>query len=258
MEALNRIYAVAQTTFKETIRNKVLLHLFGFAAAMMALGWIVSNWSLGEPEKVVADIGLTVTTLSGVAIALFSGIALVWSEVDKKTILPILAKPLPRREYVAGKFLGFAGAVSLVYAGMNILLSGLLTVVGGGLTMKILAAMYLSWWEVLIVIALALLFSSFSSPTLSALYTIVLFIAGRFSSDVRLYIDSNPSSFSLPILETVYAIIPRFGAFNIRLEAVHALPVSTERVLLPSAYGLVYCIGLLILTMVVFRNRDLA
>ena len=95
MASLNRILAVALTTFRETIRNKVMLHLLGFAVAMLALAWIVSNWSLGEPAKIVADIGLSITTLVGVAIALFSGIVLVWGEVERKTILPILAKPLP-------------------------------------------------------------------------------------------------------------------------------------------------------------------
>ncbi len=258
METLNRITAVTLTTFRETIRNKVLLNLFGFATALMALGWVVSNWSLGEPEKIISDIGLTVTTLSGIAIALFSGIVLVWGEVDQKTILPILAKPLPRREFVAGKFLGFSGAVSLVYAGMNLLLILLLAAIGGGVTMKILAAIYLSWWEILIVIALALLFSSFSSPTLSALYTIMLFIAGRFSSDIRLFIADNPLDYSRPILEAVYALIPHLGVFNIRLEAVHNLPIGTERILIPTLYGVLYCTVLLILAMFVFRRRDLA
>jgi ABC-type transport system involved in multi-copper enzyme maturation permease subunit len=258
MEALNRITAVSLTTFRETIRNKVLLHLFGFAAAMMAIGWVVSNWSLGEPGKIMSDIGLTVTTLSGVAIALFSGIVLVWGEVDQKTILPILAKPLPRREYVIGKYLGFAGAVSLVYAGMNFLLILLLTVVGEGVTSGIFAAIYLSWWEVLIVTALALLFSSFSSPTMSALFTIMLFIAGRFSNDIRIYVADNPLSYSKPVLESVYAILPHFGAFNIRLEAVHNLQISFERLLYPSIYGVLYCFTTLTLAILVFRKRDLA
>ncbi len=249
---------MAVTTFRETIRNKVLLHLFGFAAAMMALGWVVSNWSLGEPGKIISDIGLSVTTLAGVAIALFSGIVLVWGEVEHRTILPILAKPLPRREYVIGKFFGFASAVSLVYAGMNLLLILLLTVVGEGASMKILSAVYLSWWEVLIVTALALLFSSFSSPTLSALFTIMLFIAGRFSNDIRLYVADNPLAYSRWILESVYAILPHFGAFNIRLEAVHNLPISAERILVPSLYGAIYCIAILTVAVLVFRKRDLA
>jgi len=258
MEALNRISAVALTTFRETIRNKVLLHLFGFAAAMMVLGWVVSNWSLGEPEKIIADIGLSVTTLSGVAIALFSGIVLVWGEVEQKTILPILAKPLPRRDYVVGKLVGFGGAVSIVYAGMNLLLLLLLLVFGEGITANILFSIYLSWWEVLIITALALLFSSFSSPTLSALYTVMLFVAGRFSEDIRIYISDNPLAYSRWILESVYAIIPHFGAFNIRLEAVHNLQLTSGRLLIPSLYGLAYLTVIVVLTTIVFRRRDLA
>lgn len=258
MGSVNRILAVAETTFRETIRNKVLLHLVGFAAVLLALGWVVSNWSLGEPGKIVADIGLSITSLAGVAIALFSGIVLVWGEVERRTILTVLAKPLSRQEFVAGKFLGFGFAVTLVYTGMNLLLALLLTSVGTPVTSGIVAAAYLSWWEVILIVALALLFSSFSTPTLSALYTIMLFVAGRFSGDIRVFIADNPLSHSRPLLEAIYMVIPHFGSFNIRLEAVHGLPITASKVLIPSLYGLFYCLAILTAATLIFRRRDLA
>lgn len=255
---MSRISAVAQTTFRETIRNKVLLHLFGFALAMMLVGWIVSNWSLGEPEKVVADIGLSVSVLVGCAIALFSGIILLWGEVEQQTILPILAKPLTRSEFIIGKFLGFAAAVSAVYFGMNLILLILLALVGAPVTTGLIAAIYLSLWEVLLVVALALLFSAFSAPTLSALFTVMIFIAGRFSGDIQLFIETYPLSYSRPLLEGVYALIPHLSYFNLRLEAVHKLPIGWEQLVWPSLYGALYCAMLIAIAVLVFRKRDLA
>lgn len=258
MGGLNRINAVAKTTFRETIRNKVLLHLFGFAVAMMLVGWIVSNWSLGEPEKIVADIGLSVSVLVGCAIALFSGIVLVWGEVEQKTILPILAKPVTRAEFIVGKFFGFATAVAVVYLGMNFLLVILLLFVGTPITFQLLAAIYLSLWEVALVVAFAILFSSFSAPTLSALFTVMIFIAGRFSGDIQLYIETYPLSYSKPVLQGVYALIPHLGYFNIRLEAVQGLGISWDRIIWPTLYGALYCSILLLLATMIFKDRDLA
>ncbi len=258
MGSLIRLIAVAQTTFRETIRNKVMLHLVGFALAMLALGWVVSNWSLGEPAKVVTDIGLSVTALVGCAIALFSGIVLVWGEVEQRTVLPILAKPLPRWEFVIGKFFGFSTAVILVYVGMNIALSILLVMVGAHITPQVLEAMYLSAWEVILVIALALLFSSFSTPTLSAIFTVTLFVAGRFSGDLLNFIHENPLSDSRSVLQAVYAVIPHLAYFNLRVEAVHSLPIIEGRLLWATVYGVIYCSTLLGVATVVFRGRDLA
>ncbi len=255
---IGRIFAVAQTTFRETIRNKVLLHILGFSGVMLALSWVISRWSVGEPEKIVADIGLSITTLAGVAIALFSGIVLVWAEVEQKTILPILAKPLARWEYLIGKFIGFSVAVQLVYLLMCLVLILLIALVGSSITIQIFSAIYLSMWEVEIVVALALLFSTFNTPTVSALYTIILFVVGRLSADVRLFVDKYPQTATKPLLETVYAIIPHLSYFNLRLAAVHSLPVNWERLWYPTLYGAIYCVIMLIIAILVFRRRDLA
>ncbi len=258
MAGLNRIWAVAQTTFRETIRNKILLHMVGFAVAMLGLAWVVSNWSIGEPDKIITDLGLTITVLIGVLIALFAGIVLVYGEVERGTILPILAKPLPRWEFVLGKFIGFSGAVLLVYVGMNLILILLLAAVGRPITPHLWQAMYLSIWEIELVVALALLFSSFSNPSLSALYTIMLYVAGRFSFDIKLFIDSNPLAPSRPILEVVYGVIPHLSYFNLRQAAVHTLDIPWERVVWPTVYGVLYCGVVLIIAALAFRSRDLA
>lgn len=258
MGSVTRIRAVAGTTFRETIRNKVMLHLAGFGAALMALGWVVSNWSLGEPAKIAADIGLSATTLVGCAIALFSGIVLVWSEVEGHTILPVLAKPIARHEFIIGKFCGFSAAVLIVYAGMNLLLIGMLFAIGMPPTAPLVAAIYLSCWEVVLVTALAVAFSSVTTPTLSAIFSVIIFVSGRFSSDIQTYLDADPLAESRSVLETIYAIIPHLGNFNLRLEAVHNLPITADRILFASLYGLGYSTLLVAIAVLAFRNRDLA
>jgi len=258
MERVTRIQAVAQTTFRETIRNKILHNMLGFAVVMFGLSWVISSWSIGEPDKIITDLGLTITVLAGVVIAIFAGIVLVHGEVDRKTILPILAKPLHRWEYVSGKFLGFSGAVLLVYIGMNVILVLFLTALGGSVTSQLIQAIYLSLWEVLLVVALALMFSTFTSPWLAALCTIILFVAGRFCYDIKFYLEANPDTATAPLLKVVYVLLPNLSYLNLRHEAVHALDIPASLVLTASLYGLVYCVIVLIIASLAFRNKDLA
>jgi len=258
MEALTRIQAVAQTTFRETIRNKILHNMLAFAVVMFGLAWVISTWSVGEPEKIITDLGLTITVMAGVIIAIFAGIVLVHGEVERKTILPILAKPLPRWEYVLGKYLGFSGAVLLVYIGMNIILILFLTVLGRGVTAQLIAAMYLSIWEVALIVALALMFSTFATPWLSALFTIVLFIAGRFSYDLKFFLDYHPDTALGPLLKILYVLLPNLSYFNLRHEAVHSFEIPASMVLYPTLYGLIYCAIVIVIAALTFRRRDLA
>ncbi|MFH0765309.1 MAG: ABC transporter permease subunit, partial [Calditrichota bacterium] len=223
MERLIRIRAVALYTYRETIRNKILLNMLGFAVVLFGLAWMVSSWSLGEPLKILADLGLSITALIGVFIAVFAGIVLVYTEVERGTILPILAKPLPRWEYIVGKFVGFAAAALLVYAGMSVLLLLQLALMGRFPNYQLVAAIYLAGWEVLLITALAVMFSSFTSPAVSALATMMLFVSGRFSWDIQVFINHHPDTSVRPLLQAVYAIIPHLSFFNIRYIAVHNL-----------------------------------
>lgn len=232
--------------------------MIGFTIVMFGLAWMIGSWSLGESDKIIPDLGLTITSLVGVIIALFAGIVLVWGEVERGTILPILAKPLPRWEFILGKFFGFGGSVLLVYFGMCLILLLQLVMLGRPCNTEFFWAIYLSAWEIIIIIALAVMFSSFTSPSLAALFSLMLFVAGRFSGDIRIFLQYNPEAGSKPLLEAVYAVIPHLSYFNIRHAAVHALPVQWEQLLLSTAYALVYCTIVLVIAMLSFNHRDLA
>lgn len=229
-----------------------------FAVVMFVLSWVAASWSLGELDKIVTDLGLTITVLVGIIIALFAGTVLVWNEVEHGTILPVLAKPLPRWEFMIGKFTGFSVAVMLLYAGMCVILMIQLAIIGRLPALQLIQAFYLSGWEILIVIALALMFSAFSSPSLSALFTILLFVTGRFSGDIRVFVQHYPESVMRPFLEAIYSIIPHLSYFNVRFSAVHSLHITFDQMLYPTLYGVVYCGIILFIAALAFQGRDLA
>jgi len=235
-----------------------MLHMLGFAVAMLILAWVVSIWSLGEQGKIITDLGLTITVLIGVIIALFAGIVLVWNEVEHHTILTTLAKPIARWEFVVGKYLGFSTAVIAVYYGMSLFLIVFLTFFNIMPTWELVWAIYLSSWEILIIAAVAIMFSAFASPSYSAMFSISLFIIGRFSWDIRVFIENNPKTIMRPVLEIVYTIIPHLSYFNKRYAATHAIEINWEQIFFPTLYGIVYCGLVLIIAVMAFKNRDLA
>ena len=258
MECLTRILAVTQNTFRETVRNKILHNMLAFAVVMFGLAWVISTWSVGEPGKIITDLGLSITVLVGVIIAIFAGIVLVHGEVDRRTILPILAKPIRRWEFVLGKYLGFSGAVLLVYIGMNIILLLFLAAIGYQISTQLIKAMFISIWEVELVVAMAVMFSTLTSPWLSAINTIILFVAGRFSYDIKFYLDANPEASAGLVLQIIYLLLPNLSYFNMRHEAVHLLEIPTMQLVYASLYGLVYCAILLLIASLAFRHKDLA
>lgn len=255
---IRRILAVAHASLRETIRNRILSALVAFTVVMWGISYVMSRWSIGEPEKIMTDLGLTITTLSGVIIAIFSGITLIWIEVDRGTILTVLAKPISRGEYLIGKFLGFSFAVQSVYLGMCLVLMFFLWAMNRPPSLPLVVAMIWAMGEIEILIILAVFFSALTTPTLSAVFMILLFVSGRLSGDLKTFLDTQEPSFSTYLLKGVYYILPHLSAFNLRPYATYNLPVDGALLLNSALYGMFYCLLLLFLSWKVFVRRDLA
>ncbi|MFN3822032.1 MAG: ABC transporter permease, partial [bacterium] len=241
-----------------TIRNKILSAIVAFTALMWVVSYIMSRWSIGEPVKILTDLGLTITSFGGVIIAIFSGIVLVWNEVDRKTILPLLAKPVSRGEYLVGKFIGFSCAVQVVYIGMSIVFLIFLWASGRTPSASLIAAIVFTMGEIEILIAWAVFFSTLTNPTLSAIFMIIIFIVGRLSEDLNRFLSTQEQSLNILILKGIYWVIPHLSLFNLRPYATYELAIEGRFIIIGFLYSLSYTLLLLFLAWKVFRERDLA
>src|SRR6476469_8304155 len=192
-----RIAAIARNAFREAVRDRVLYNLVLFVLILTGASIFIGELSGGQERKVIVDLGLSAMLLFGVFIAIFVGVGLVYKEIERRTLYAILSKPIGRGQFLLGKYLGLnlTLLVNVVVMGIGVMLALLYTRrAWDPLAFKIWPAILLIYFELLIITAVAILFSSFSSPALSALLTFFVFLIGHFSGDLKNLASTSSSA----------------------------------------------------------------
>jgi ABC-type transport system involved in multi-copper enzyme maturation permease subunit len=254
-----KVLAIALNTFREAVRDRVLYNLVAFVLLLIAAALVFSQASLGQEAKIITDVGLSAVRLFGLSIAVFIGVGLVYKEIERRTVAVLLAKPLHRYQFILGKYGGLALTLLLNTAVMTGALTLALLYAQGGadiLQWHIWPAAYLLWLELLVMTALALLFSSFSTPALSALFTVLLFIIGNLVTDWRLFAESSASLLTRLISRLLYYALPHLPNFNYIAPTAHGQVIPWRLVLGATAYAALYCAAVLALTVLIFQRRN--
>ena len=252
-----KIRAVAWNTFREAIRDRILYNLVFFALLIMGVSTYFGQLTLGKRLKIIQDVSLASMSIFGLLIAIFVGIGLVNKEIRRRTIYTLLAKPISRGQFVVGKYLGLVMTICLNVAVMSVLLFTLLIVFSEtAVNWEVWKAVFLILVELMLITAVAVFFSTFSTPTLSAMFTLGVYLIGRFSSDlVALSLHSENIVLKNVTLGFHY-VLPNLEKFDIKGLVVHHIPVSNAYLLHSLLYGLVYILFLLTAATLVFRYRD--
>jgi ABC-type transport system involved in multi-copper enzyme maturation permease subunit len=254
---LKRVLAVAANTYRETVRERVLYNLVFFAILMTLCGLLIGELSIRQDEKIVKDVGLAAMDVFGTLIAVFIGVGLVSKEIERRSLYPLLAKPLGRAEFLVGKFagLGFTLLVNVGVMALGLYLTLLAT--GRPFDPLLLKAVYPLYLGLLVVVALALLFSTVtSSSALAAVCTVCLILAGRFSDVIKNMHDVAPN---VPkwLINFLYYMIPNFRAFDFKNRVVYGDPVPWGGLAWVTLYAVVYVTVVLGVAEAAFRRKDL-
>jgi ABC-type transport system involved in multi-copper enzyme maturation permease subunit len=263
------IATIAVNVFRESVRDKVLYNLVLFAVGLMAASFLLGQLTAGQEVKIIKDLGLSAMSLFGVFIAIFIGIGLVSKEVERKSIYALLAKPMSRRQLVLGKY---AGLVLTLLVNLAIMTVAFYAVLGywswtehawfksgwdaPATDPRLLEPILLIFAELSLVTAIALLFSTFSSPMLAAVFTIGLYIVGHFNDDLRHFEAVVPSRAAALVARTLYFVLPNLAPFDIKATVVHGQPVPAGYIALTLAYALVYVTVVLMAATFIFDRRD--
>jgi len=251
-----RVLAIARNTFREAVRDRVVHLLFVFSLVLIAGSRVLSPLALGEGEKIVKDLGLSLIGLFGVLLVVFIGSSLVHKEVDRRTIDILLSKPIRRWEFLVGKFAGMTATLGAVTALMLAALLALLAMTGAGPSGGIVVAGLLVVVELALLTAVALLFSTFTTPTLAAVFTLSVYITGHLSADLLDFARAVPNTANRVVSQVLYCALPNLEMLNVRSEVVHGLPVAPERLAAALAYAALYTAFLLGLGSVILSRRD--
>jgi ABC-type transport system involved in multi-copper enzyme maturation permease subunit len=251
---------VAWNTFREAVRDRVLYNLVFFALLMIAAAILVGEISLGIDREVIVTLGLTAISLIGLLMAVFIGVGLVSKEMDKRTLYAVLAKPVRRWEFLLGKFLGLLLTLTVNTAAMAAGLFVALLYVKRSLAASdavVLVAVYFILLKLALVVALALLFSCYTTPLLAILFTAGLYIAGLFVGAMR----NVRSDLMAPALRTFLGwlsyLLPNFSNFDVMASAAHDRAIPAMLALQNTAYAILYCGIVLAVASAVFSRRNL-
>src|SRR5947208_2026342 len=219
---LSRVLAISKNAFREAVRDRILYNLILFVLLITASAVFLGELTDGQESRVIVNLGLSSMLLFGTFIAIFVGVSLVSKEIERRTVYSIFSKPIGRGEFIAGKFFGLSltPLVNVVVMGIGVSLA-LLYVGGRSLAATIWGAIFLIFLELTIMTAVAIVFSSFSTPALSALLTFFVFLIGHFSSSLRDLAQGLGSKTAIYFFDAIYYLLPNLSHFSFITNASH-------------------------------------
>ena len=251
-----KIRAIAGITFKEAKRDRVLYLLFFFAALGIVGSRVLAILTVGDRVKIIKDVGLASISLFGILMAILIGTGLVYKEIDKKTIYTLLAKPLHRAEFILGKFLGLVLTLFVMAAAMTVIFLAIVYAHTLRIEAGLLVAVAYTFLELVLITAVAILFSSFSTPILSSLFALGFTFIGHLSWGLKLILQKMKPGLGRTLVRGLHLVLPDLENFNFRTEVVHGLRIPPGIYVSAFLYGICYTAFLLGLAVLIFRRRD--
>lgn len=250
-----KVLSIALNTFRENLRDKLLYNLLVFALLMIGSSLLLMRLTLGEFHRLLLNVGLGSINIFGVLIAIFVGIGLVNKEIEKKTIYTIVSKPVARYQFLVGKYLGLT---LTLFVNTLIMAGGLLLVLFAQsvpIESMLFKALGLIFMEFMVITAVALLCSTFTSTTLSAIFTLAAYVIGHLTADLKTFGEKMDEGMRA-VVTGLYYILPNLERFNLKGNVIHHIEVSGTDLLLIVVYGLTYVAFLLMSASIIFQRRD--
>jgi len=247
---------IALNTVRENLRDKILYNLLVFALLLMGGSVLLADLTIMEHRRIVTDMGLATMNLAGVVIAVFVGIGLVGREIDRRTVYTILARPISRTQFVLGKYLGLVLTLLINVLFMVAVFLVTLWAYSTPLHAALFQAVGLIFVELLLVTALALFFSTFSTATLSAIMTLGFYIIGHLTTDLKGLGENSRHAAVQAVVTWLYYVCPNLEVLNVKGQASTNGLVEMSYIGMASMYGLLYAALLLTAACAIFRHRD--
>jgi ABC-type transport system involved in multi-copper enzyme maturation permease subunit len=252
----NRIFSIAANTFRETIRNKILYAILAFALFVIGITFFLADLSVGELTRIIVDVGLASIHIFGVVTAVFIGITLISQEVERKTVYLILSKSVPRWEFIVGKAMGLSATLALTTLAM----AAMLFLVHLGYERSTEPGIWIAsagiYMELVLLVCLASFFSTFTTPVLSAIFTLSMFLIGHVSGDLLVFGGRAASSTVRWVSTFLYYALPNLENFNWKNEVVYGGVRSPGVLIIAAGYLVCYCAAVLAAACLLFSRKD--
>jgi Cu-processing system permease protein len=255
MQALSNVSAIAALTVRDALRQKLAVNLLVFAIFIISASIVLSQLTFGEQYRIISDLALTSAAVFGTLIAVFLGANLVAGEVQRRTLYPVLAKPVSRTQYLLGRYGGLVATLTLNLLVMALSTIAVLVVYRGGFgflaTTPIVLAFVALAAQLAMVAAIALVFSTFTNATLAAIATLAMTASGHLSRDALPYLRERVAG------RVLAHVLPNLAALDFKVEVVYEQAIAAGTVALRLGYAALYSATLLAIAAAIFGRRDL-
>jgi len=251
-----RVLGIARNTFREGVRDRLFLAIGVFAVFVLGSSLVIGPISLGEQARITQDLGLAAISVLSFMIAVLVGTSIVYREIDRRTIYTVISKPVARWQFILGKFLGLITTVSLLLGGMTVLFVVINVIVAESFNSQLLVAILLTWMEMVLLTALSVLMSTIASPILGAIFSLLLYVIGHASADVKDLATRFGSGTLRAISDVVYYALPNLEYLNVRSKVTHGVQIDVAYVAFASSYALLYSLVFLVIAVLVFERKE--
>lgn len=253
---MKTLLALTRAGFREAIRNRVTVVVAVFAIALILLTSVVMNVTVFSLDRVVTDFGLGVMSLILIGLTIFMSVAMLSREIERRTVFLVVSRPLSRTTFVVGRYLGMAFTLTVLLVAMSAIYASQIFFFGVPPTMAMLAAIGGLWFELLLLSAMGVFFSSFAGPVTSTVCVVALYLIGHWTPDLHALASALPSLWLRRLGELTYYVMPNLDRIDFRQHAAYGASVDLGEFLSGGAAALAWAVLFLTAATVIFQRRD--
>ncbi|CAN5487136.1 ABC transporter permease subunit [soil metagenome] len=253
---MNPIMIIARNTFREVIRDRILYGLIVFALMLLFLSLALGQLTFDENLRLSANFGFTGIHIATIVLSAFVGSSLVSKEIDKQTILTLLARPISRAQFILGKALGLLSVLLVIAVGLAAILSVFLYLLNFQFSVEYLIAVAGILFEAAVILSLALFFGSFSRPMMTVIFTAAIFMLGHWVESLEFFVQRSDSTAFKVVGTAVRYVVPNLEKFNWRAAPVYGTSIPGSEILGATFTMLGWVVVLVSATVLIFRRRD--
>jgi ABC-type transport system involved in multi-copper enzyme maturation permease subunit len=248
---------VANYTFKEILKSKILLNVFFVGLALMVVTFVATEFTYGVPQRVAIDFGLGMLSVSSIAISLFLGVGLLSKEIESRTVYMIISRPITRSSFIIGKVLGLMGIQFVNMAVLSGMILSATYFLGGEINSLLIWTVGFIFLESLLLLLVVSLVSLMANNVLTVLFSLVIFLLGHFIKETQNSLFVQKNQLLNWLLELYHFFLPAFYKLNLKDFIIYEKSLSLSYLSSALVYGVTYSVALLFFIISVFNKKNL-
>lgn len=259
-----RLYVIATNVFREVVRDRILF-MIGFYIIILATAiYFLPEFAAATEDKMFLDFALAAMNLLGLVVAVFVGTGLINKEIEKRTVLVLIAKPISRAELIVGKYLGLLSLLAVLITAMTVITLVFLQLgkvpyskVSYSIASVLISAFFL-FLQLSLMTAVAITLGVFTTSLLATVLTFAVYLMGNITQDILQLGRLGRKHGIETLTQGLYLVLPDLSRLDVKNDAIYglaALPNSTT-LISNVGYGLLYTLMLLAIAILIFSQRE--